>query len=360
MVKTGDSWPQPGHSAGNLPNLNCMNELLKFRLQCLNPDTNVSSAQTEFWGSSIHHGGLNWEQKYGNGLLHSFPSYFGTMHSNALPGLVEKQFDSSLGFGRMTIPDSNTEFSKREFIIFDQTGNQTSVMYSSDTAQIPISISAKNCSHGLNDDEEDAAGDIDLKNYLFHKDPLKNGIAGEESEMHEDTDEINALLYSDDDNHYISDDEVTSTGHSPPLIKELYDKQIEEMNEEVASSDGPRKRQRMVDGGHKKLSEAPVSVKVDALNNYRVDMKSSYSGGDSQGHLMDSNFSSKKDKLRETLKLLETMVPGAEGKHPMLVIDEAIDYLKSLKFKAKAMGLAAATLPHRDVGQGYQDGRKRW
>lgn len=77
---------------------------------------------------------------------------------------------------------------------------------------------------------------------------------------------------------------------------------------------------------------------------------------------MDSGlgkFSSKKDKLRETLKLLESMVPGAEGKHPMLVIDEAIDYLKSLKFKAKAMGLAA-TLPHCDVGQGCQDGRKKW
>ncbi|XP_038887815.1 transcription factor bHLH143-like [Benincasa hispida] len=363
MVETGDSWPQPGHSAGNLPNLNCMNELLKFRLQCLNPDTYISYAQTELQGSSIHHTGLNWEQKNGNGLLHSFPSYLGTMRSNVLPCLMEKHYDSSLGFARMTLPDSNTEFPKKEFIIFDHSGNQTSVMYSSGPAQIPISISAKNCSHGLNDDdEEEAAGDIDLKNYLFHKGPLKNGIAGEESEMHEDTEEINALLYSDDDNHYSSDDEVTSTGHSPSLIKELYDKQIEEMNEEVASSDGPRKRQRMLDCGHKKLSDAPVSVKVDAFNNYRVDMKSSYTGGDSQGHLMNSSlgkFSSKKDKLRETLKLLETMVPGAEGKHPMLVIDEAIDYLKSLKFKAKAMGLAASTLPRRDVGQECQDGRKK-
>ncbi|KAG6588761.1 Transcription factor basic helix-loop-helix 143, partial [Cucurbita argyrosperma subsp. sororia] len=308
-------------------------------LPCLIPDTYISSARAKFRGSSNPHVGLNSEQK--NGLLHSFPSYLGTVRPHVLPYLVEKHCNSSLGHARMTLPGSNTEFSKKEYIIFDQSANQTSVMYSSGCAQIPISISAKNCSHGLNDDEEEAAGDIDFKNYLFHKCPLNNGLAGEESEMHEDTEEINALLYSDDDNHYSSDDEVTSTGHSPPLIKELYDKQTEEMNEEVASSDGPRKRQRLLDGGHNKLSDAPVSVKVDAFNNYGVDTKSSYTGGDSQGHQMDSvsgNFSSKKAKLRETLKLLESMVPGAEGKHPMSIIDDAIDYLKSLKFKAKSCG----------------------
>lgn len=360
MVKTGDSWPHPGQSIGNLPNINCMNELLNSRLQCLNPDTYISSVQTGFRGSSIGHTGLRSEQK--NGLFHSLPSYFETMRPDVLPYLVEKHYDSSLGLVRMTFPGSNSEVSKRELVVFDQSGNQTSVIYSSGCAEIPISISAKNCSHGLYDDEEVAAGDIDFKNDSFHKCPLTNGTAGEESEMHEDTEEINALLYSDDDNHYSSDDEVTSTGHSPPLIKELYDKQTEEMNEEVDSSDGPRKRQRLLDGGHQKLSDAPVSVEVDAFNNYGADMKSTYTGCNSQGHQMDSGldyFSTKKAKLRETLKLLESMVPGAEGKHPMLVIDEAIDCLKSLKFKAKAMGLAAM-LPRGDVGQGCQGGRKKW
>ncbi|KAG7011543.1 Transcription factor bHLH, partial [Cucurbita argyrosperma subsp. argyrosperma] len=362
MVKTGDSWPQSGHSAENLPKFDCMNELLNLRLRCLNRDTCISSAQMEFWGSSIQQAGLNSEPR--NGLPYGSPSYSRTMRPNVLPCLLKKQYDSSLELAQIALPGSNTEFSKRKFIIFDQSGNQTSVMYSSGSAQIPLSISAKNCSHGLNDDdeEEEAARDFDIKSYLYHKSPSINGIvAGEESEMHEDTEEINALLYSDDDNHCSSDDEVTSTGHSPPLIKELYDKQIEEMNEEVASSDGPRKRQRLVDGRHKNLSDAPFSKKVDAFNNYEVDTKSSYSGDDSQGHLMDygsGKFSSKQDKLRETLKLLESMVPGAEGKPPMLVIDDAIDYLKSLKFKAKAMGLAA-TLPRSDVGQGCQDGKAK-
>ena len=48
----------------------------------------------------------------------------------------------------------------------------------------------------------------------------------------------------------------------------------------------------------------------------------------------------KRDRVRQTLRILESIIPGAEGKDPLLVIDEAIDYLKILKLKAKSLGVS--------------------
>ncbi|KAG5394017.1 hypothetical protein IGI04_023980 [Brassica rapa subsp. trilocularis] len=44
-----------------------------------------------------------------------------------------------------------------------------------------------------------------------------------------------------------------------------------------------------------------------------------------------SNEQSRKDKIRTALKILESIVPGAKGNEALLLLDEAIDYLKLLK-----------------------------
>ncbi|KAJ6420727.1 hypothetical protein OIU84_028147 [Salix udensis] len=175
--------------------------------------------------------------------------------------------------------------------------------------------------------------------------------------MHEDTDEINALLYS-----------IRSTGHSPILIKshgtqEQAEKIVEEVTssdgpilikshgtqeraekivEEVTSSDGPNKRQKLIDGEYKKSSlvDTASSVKVERFHGHEDDMESNYAKRQSQEGEMISILSSmqfRKDKIRATLKILESIIPGAKGKEPLLVLDEAIDYLKSLKLKAKTL-----------------------
>lgn len=47
----------------------------------------------------------------------------------------------------------------------------------------------------------------------------QDNVVNVESEMHVNTEEINALLYSDDDDDY---NEVTSTGHSPLSNERTY------------------------------------------------------------------------------------------------------------------------------------------
>jgi hypothetical protein len=47
----------------------------------------------------------------------------------------------------------------------------------------------------------------------------------------------------------------------------------------------------------------------------------------------------KRDQIRDALRILQSIIPGAEGKDPLLVIDEAIDYLNSMKLKAKSLGV---------------------
>ncbi|MCD7447979.1 hypothetical protein HAX54_036798 [Datura stramonium] len=140
-------------------------------------------------------------------------------------------------------------------------------------------------------------------------------------------------------------DEVTSTDRSP-LCKTKgaaavvsMSSQSAELTEEVASSDGTCKRQRLLDGGYKKSS----SIESRWPNDNENDVGESCLRGSlpSSGKDKDSSLSTRerKVKIRETLRILESMLPGIKSKDPLLVIDEAIGYLKSLRGKAKALGV---------------------
>nr|TKR98936.1 transcription factor bHLH143-like isoform X1 [Populus alba] len=333
MVKAEGSWLSPPHSTRKLPNFDCMTTSLDpAQLQCLpecmNPGTRMTSANMAMPGLAV----------------------------SSTPNFMTQQGNEAYGEGvRNPIPGC-----QRRFLVFDQSGNEQRLIYSSFGPPVPKPTAT---------DAKPIPGYFDHNEYAARMDQTKlmklpevsdeNHFTSEESEMHEDTEEINALLYSDDDYYDENgggsdddgddsdDDEVRSTGHSPILIKshgtqEQAEKIIEE---EGTSSDGPNKRQKLMDGGYKKSSlvDSASSVKVERFHGYDDDMESNYAKRQSQDGEMISILSSKqfrKDKIRATLKILESIIPGAKDKEPLLVLDEAIDYLKSLKLKAKTVGVS--------------------
>ncbi|CAG7871575.1 unnamed protein product [Brassica rapa] len=221
-------------------------------------------------------------------------------------------------------PHGALESSQKGLMIFDQSGNQTRLLRcpfplrfpSLAAAEEPVKLKLSELQHGL---EKGFREDhVTLKEF-----DEKNCVNGKESEMHEDTEEINALLYSDDDYDDCEsdddDDEVMSTGHSPYQV--CNKRSLEE-------TDSPCKRQKL----------------LDKVENISVSSSSSLVGSKSSTKLPESNISTKedtgsglsneqsrKDKIRTALKILESIVPGAKGNEALLLLDEAIDYLKLLK-----------------------------
>lgn len=247
----------------------------------------------------------------------------------------------------------------KQFLVFDQSGSKTTMMFSSgigNPVQLFNSLSPK-ATTGYCNVSGDEIGMGSSGNY--HSGPnmtdeLDEGRGSDEgSEMHEDTEEINALLYSDDDDNYSEDGdgEETSTGHSPPSTMTAYEKQdwLEEDDmDEVASSYGPSKRKKLCDSSYEapSVTKAESSVKPNRSFEFEDDAQSSCGGGKlpvrngDVGSLSGSKRS-RKEKIRETVNILQTIIPGGEGKDAVMVLDEAIDYLRTLRFKAKSLGLSA-------------------
>ncbi|KGN53734.1 transcription factor bHLH143-like isoform X1 [Cucumis sativus] len=241
----------------------------------------------------------------------------------------------------MPVSKSNNGSYPKGFLIFDQSGNQKRLMYAPMCpVYFPSIVTENKCCGWL--EEKGAVRDINSVKYSPNTLSNENYVAdGESSEMHENTEEIDALLYSDyDGTGCSSDDEVTSTGHSPEMINEHCEKeeQCQETTTEVASSDVPRKRQRLHDGGYiKSLPIATGSCARVESQNYANDAESSCGMVHKEEAGADIDFcycSCKKDRIEETLRVLESLVPGAKGKDPLLVIDEAINYFEVLKTRS--------------------------
>ncbi|XP_018492738.1 transcription factor SAC51 [Raphanus sativus] len=211
-------------------------------------------------------------------------------------------------------PHGALESPHKGLMIFDQSGNQTRLLrcpfplgFPSPPAAEPVKLSEL-LQRGLREDHV-AFEEFDEK-----------CVNGKESEMHEDTEEINALLYSDDDyDDCESDDEVMSTGHSP------YQVCNKRASEEIDNS--PCKRQKLLDKVGNisgSSSSSLVGSKDEKLPESNISTKEETGSG-------LSNEQSRKDKIRTALKILESIVPGAKGNEALLLLDEAIDYLKLLK-----------------------------
>ncbi|KAL1215395.1 Transcription factor SAC51 [Cardamine amara subsp. amara] len=228
-----------------------------------------------------------------------------------------------------TTPHGALESSQKRLLIFDQSGNQTRLLqcpfplrFPSHTAAEPVKLSEL---HGLEKAFREDGEELD-----------ESHLNGKESEMHEDTEEINALLYSDDDyddDDCESDDEVMSTGHSPyPMERVCNKRELEEI-------DGPCKRQKLVVKDNNNISDSSSLVGTKSftqlngssfLKDKKLPESKNISTKEDTGSGL-SNEQSKKDKIRTALKILESIVPGAKGNEALLLLDEAIDYLKLLK-----------------------------
>ncbi|KAJ1687227.1 hypothetical protein LUZ63_018617 [Rhynchospora breviuscula] len=176
-----------------------------------------------------------------------------------------------------------------------------------------------------------------------------NGVVdGTESEMHEDSEEIDALLYSDSDEYII--EEEASTGQSP--VNYI-------TGEEVASTTmHPKKRRLGMDLDVSLIDTATSAKYCDYSNNNRLecsDAESSCVGGGEERETLEGegdgieneemsersdciDMNLKRKRIQETVGLLRRIIPGGKGKDAAAILDEAISYLKSLKLKAKSLG----------------------
>lgn len=261
--------------------------------------------------------------------------------------------------GRTGSPDEGTGCMQKKFLVFDQCNGQTTLIYNSGVGFPVHRLTSSNPKPPAAYDP--AMADFGMKRDIFsnfapftsyehHEESHGDDI---ESEMHEDTDELNALLYSDDDNDFSDgdgdggDDEVTSTGHSPSTMTEHgIQEWCEERGEEVASSATPTKRRKLLSGNFDIPSpvNAPTE-KLYKLSEFEDDAESSCGNFDNQdseeSNSLSGNKRSRKEKIRETVSILQSIIPGVKGKDAIVVIDEAIHYLKSLKVEAQSLGLDA-------------------
>ena len=238
---------------------------------------------------------------------------------------------------------------QKRFLVFDQSGDQTTLIFSSAIGTPTKCLSSwgpKSPAAG------NFNGDVPMAKATrnLHSGPISTDVSYHkgtdvQSEMHEDTEELNALLYSDDDSEYSEDEEVTSTGHSPSTMT-AQDEQFEGGSEEVDSSTRLIKKRKLLDGSYgclPLLMDTANSGNFNRYSEYEDDADSSCAKGQNPGSgdtdSSSSNKRMRKDKIRETVTVLRSIIPGGEGKDAVAVLDEAINYLKSLKLKAKTLGL---------------------
>lgn len=242
-------------------------------------------------------------------------------------------------------PNGGTTSAHKRFLVFDQSGDQTTLIYNSANGtpvQCPASLNPK-APALFKEDPELKRNEVSFFGDEYYEENNRYDV---ESEMREDTEELNALLYSDDDNDYSEDDEETSTGHSPSTMT-THDlpKWFDESGEEVASSAGATKRHKLLDSSYDapELRDTTNSTKAYTCSDLDDDAQSSCRNGPEQDSGALGSPSGKKrlrkDKIRETINILQEIIPGGKGKNSMVVIDEAIHYLRSLKVKAQSLGL---------------------
>lgn len=218
----------------------------------------------------------------------------------------------------------DTAAAQKRFLVFDQSGDKTTLLFSSGAHtpiqfgayRVPIPPTARNLKEQT-DTNDRFIPNLNGENVEDYSRDVS------EDEMHENTEELDALLFSDDDTDF-SEDEETSTGHSPSTMTDNgVPDLVEESDDEVDSFSLPTKRRKLPSGEPSSAleSHAESSCK-DELDSWSCRKRS------------------KKEKIHETVSILQSIVPNANGKDdPIVVIDEAIRFLKSLKAKAESLGL---------------------
>ncbi|GMI90995.1 hypothetical protein like AT5G50010 [Hibiscus trionum] len=280
------------------------------------------------------------------GWFYCLPRFRQVFASNSLKEQPPANPYGNCKESRIGIPKTGSGVAEKRFLVFDQSDDQTTLIFTSALGTPTKCLSSWGLKSHVagNFNGEDP---IALVNENIPSRPISTDENGTDvqSEMHEDTEELNALLYSDDDSEYTEDEEVTSTGHSPSTMT-AQDEQFEGSFEEVASFTRPTKKRKLLDGSNDYsplLMDTTNSGNPNRFSEYKDDAHSSCANGHNPGSGdMDSSSGNKrtrKDKIRDTVSILRSIIPGGEGKDAVVVLDEAIDYLKSLKHKAKTLRL---------------------
>ncbi|KAD4386165.1 hypothetical protein E3N88_26334 [Mikania micrantha] len=244
---------------------------------------------------------------------------------------VVKEVETKLPEASFDVPRKTNGLQKK-FLVFDQSGDQTTLMYSlgvgpsSTHYQLP----------SINNPKPQFGSHMVCVDTL-----IKDEGNDSKSDMREDTEDLNALLYSDDDDDDDDDydDDETSTGHSPGLMMGFPGQKRKirsDEEEEVASSGGPLKRHKKDDKG------GLVNTIEDNASSVQSGINCSGNGmfEEEYDNLSSGDKKLRIEKMKETINVLQNLIPGdTNGKNAIMVIDEAIHYLRSLKEKAKALGL---------------------
>ncbi|VFQ62256.1 unnamed protein product [Cuscuta campestris] len=196
-------------------------------------------------------------------------------------------------------PETAHGDAQRKFLVFDQSGNQTRLVYRSSASASWLL--------------KPSTTPIDPTPFLSDECVQENN---EGMEMHqEDSEELDALLYSDDSDSDpdSSGDEVISSGHSPSA------------HGNEPREEGPTKRQKLLEGRYAPIGRSGLEDDAES----------------SCGNTNNRRKRSRKEKIRKTLCVLQNIVPGGKGKGTIEVIDETIRYLKGLKVEAESLRLDA-------------------
>lgn len=258
--------------------------------------------------------------------------------------------NSQHGLGVLDKPIDASYAQGRRFLIFDRSGDHTRLFVSPSFSHQNNIISSKVPATASGLCEKVASG-VDhefLVRPVVEEKWDENSLNDGEGEMVEDTEDINALLYSDSDDEYDDDDddddtndgenyEVTSTRHTLLGIEDCgnKDKLLEQAMEEVASSDSSPKRRKLLDGSCKKSSLASVErpMKRAPPCNHKDDV---------EPHDINLIKNDNKVKIHEAVRILGSIIPGSNSKDPLSIIEKAIVYLETMKMEAKAVGYATS------------------
>ena len=342
------------------PNLNLLDTGKPVGISAaMNPGFNMVSSNATvpaFGSSTVPHLqlGHSYEPSGWSYCLPCFPQGFApALNFNAegkTPADHVKTFGDKIG------PYGESSSHQKQFLVIDQTGGQTTIVYSSMFGNPDECLASWHSKlHGANylrGNEPSFRRGLNLNLNLNMTEPtLADKVDGNpgtsiESEMHEDTEEINALLYSDSYGYSTQDDddEVTSTGHSPSTMTTHDNCETfrRDTAEEVASSARKTKKRKLLDGYYDdiQLIDTASSQNLNKSSATGDDAESRCSSNNNEGSL-SGNKKMKKDKIRDVLSILRSIIPGGKDKDPAMLLDDAIHCLKNLKHKAQALRLDA-------------------
>ncbi|CAL4931381.1 unnamed protein product [Urochloa decumbens] len=181
-------------------------------------------------------------------------------------------------------------------------------------------------------------------------------VGAEETEgIHENTDEINALLDSDSDEGYEKVQELNRVRRPSPAENDTLS--VESVASAGASTGSvrPAKKRRLSSGTDKSVVDTASSARLDhsieqklpvndcdaqscCIGEVESDHKFALGEGEAaEGDNLDDQ-ERRREKIQETVAALRKIVPGGIAKDATAVLDEAICYLQYLKLKVKTLG----------------------